>query len=218
MSWHHHDISLWLVDSPRTGLVTQWKHFQEVFIMMGLSLQEVVYDQLTSGLSDLFLLIIQQGSHQARQDNPADMIKQIYAALIQCTLNIVWSYLPQRIHKGHPIGCPSLQWHHNEPDNTSHTIVYSTIYSGADQRKHQSSMPLAFVSGIHRSPVNSPHKGPVTLKMFSFGDVIMWGCFAGCWCRMSVVGCLSWTQINPILPEHPCHLLNHFENLHRAWQ
>ena len=33
---------------------------------------------------------------------------------------------------------------------TSLTIVYSTVYSGADQRKHQSSASLAFVWGIHR--------------------------------------------------------------------
>ena len=56
---------------------------------------------------------------------------------------------------------------------TSLTIVYSTIYSGADQRKHQSSASLAFVRGIHRGPVNSPHKWPVTRKMFPFDDVIM---------------------------------------------
>ena len=56
---------------------------------------------------------------------------------------------------------------------TSLTIVYSTVYSGADHRKHQSSASLAFVRGIHRWPVNSPHKGPVTLKMFLFDDVIM---------------------------------------------
>ena len=56
---------------------------------------------------------------------------------------------------------------------TSLTIVYSTVYSGADQRKHQSSASLAFVWGIHRGPVNSPHKWPVTRKIFSFDDVIM---------------------------------------------
>ena len=56
---------------------------------------------------------------------------------------------------------------------TSLTIVYSTVYSGADQRKHQSSTSLAFVQGIHLWPVNSPHKGPVTRKMFPFDDVIM---------------------------------------------
>ena len=56
---------------------------------------------------------------------------------------------------------------------TSLTIVYSTVYSDADQRKHESSASLAFVRGIHRGPVNSPHKWPVKRKMFPFDDVIM---------------------------------------------
>ena len=56
---------------------------------------------------------------------------------------------------------------------TSLTIVYSTVYSGADQRKHQSSASLALVWGIHRGPVNSRHKWPVTRKMFPFDEVIM---------------------------------------------
>ena len=56
---------------------------------------------------------------------------------------------------------------------TSLAIVYSNVHSGADQRKHQSSTPLAFVWGIHRWPVNSPHKWPVTRKMFPFVDVFM---------------------------------------------
>ena len=57
--------------------------------------------------------------------------------------------------------------------NTSLTIVYSIVYSDADQRKHQSFASLASVWGIHRRPVNSPHKWPVTRKMFPFDDVIM---------------------------------------------
>ena len=56
---------------------------------------------------------------------------------------------------------------------TSLTIVYSTVYSDAGQRKYQSSASLTFVWGIHRGPVNSPHKWPVTRKMFPFDDVIM---------------------------------------------
>ena len=56
---------------------------------------------------------------------------------------------------------------------TSLTIVWSTVYSGADQRKLQSSASLAFVRGIHQWPVNSTHKGPVTRKMFPFDYVIM---------------------------------------------
>ena len=77
---------------------------------------------------------------------------------------------------------------------TSLAIVYSSVYPGADQRKHQSSASLAFVPGIHRWPVNSPHKGPVTLNMFPFDDVI-----------------LAWnenTSMNRTRP-HVCHLERH---------
>ena len=75
---------------------------------------------------------------------------------------------------------PMLSSHYNDVimgaiafQITSLTIVYSIVYSDADQRKHQSSASLAFVRGIHRGPMNSPHKWPVTRKMFPFDDVIM---------------------------------------------
>ena len=67
------------------------------------------------------------------------------------------------------------------PQITGLTVVYSTVYSDEDQRKHQSSASLAFVWGIvgnSPGPVNSHHKGPVTRKMFPFDDVILisrWG-------------------------------------------
>ena len=71
-------------------------------------------------------------------------------------------------------------WHYNDvilssmaSKITSPTIVYSTVYSDTDKRKHQSSATLAFVRGIRRWPVNSPHRGPVTRKKFTFDDVIM---------------------------------------------
>ena len=69
----------------------------------------------------------------------------------------------------------TLHWRHvmSSSQITRLTIVYSTVYPGADQRKHQSSASLAFVRGIHRWPVNYPHKGPVTQKMSPFHDVIM---------------------------------------------
>ena len=56
---------------------------------------------------------------------------------------------------------------------TSISIVCSAVCTGTDQRKHQSSASLAFVRGIHRWPVDSPHRGPVARKMFPFDDVIM---------------------------------------------
>ena len=56
---------------------------------------------------------------------------------------------------------------------TSLTIVYSSVFSGAVQTKHQSSASLTFVGGIHLWAVNSPHKGPETRKMFPCDDVII---------------------------------------------
>ena len=79
----------------------------------------------------------------------------------------------------------ALQWCHNgvmASQITSLMIVYSTVYTGADQSKHQSSASLAFVQGIHRWPVNSPHKGPLTQKMFPFDSswfsMLMTLCFS----------------------------------------
>ena len=75
---------------------------------------------------------------------------------------------------------------------TSLMIVYSTDYPGADQSKHQSSASLAFVWGIHRGPVNSLHKWPVTRKMFPFDDVIM---ILGMFCFVVSVASLAMGQI-----------------------
>ena len=85
---------------------------------------------------------------------------------------------------------------------TSLMIVYSTVHSGADQRKHQSSASLAFVRGIPWWPVNSLHKGPVTWKMIPSHDVIMshhtWTvsgddtCWLSLWCAKCVCGLIAY--------------------------
>ena len=49
---------------------------------------------------------------------------------------------------------------------TSLTVVYSTVYSDADQRKHQSSASLAFVWGIHRDRWIPRTKGQLRGKCF----------------------------------------------------
>ena len=60
-----------------------------------------------------------------------------------------------------------------ESQITGESMICSTVCSGSDQRKHQSSASLTFVRGIHRWLVVYPHKGPVTWKMLPFDDVIM---------------------------------------------
>ena len=107
---------------------------------------------------------------------------QRWAALLKKTfiMSFLWAtWWGHRWQRGHTF-FNEPYFHYNDvimgaiaSQITSLTILYSTVYSDADQRKHQSSASLAFVLGIHREPVNSPHKGPVTWKMFPFDDVIM---------------------------------------------
>ena len=80
-----------------------------------------------------------------------------------------------------------MQYHYNDVimgtmsyEITSVPFVYSTACSGASQRKYQNSASLAFVRGNYRWPVNSPHKGYLTRKMFPSDDVIMQN-FSVCW-------------------------------------
>ena len=95
-------------------------------------------------------------------------------------------------------------------------IVCSTICSGADQSKHQSSASLAFVRGIHWWPMDSPHKGPVMQKMFPFDDA-MW--------RMWNKNQISNSQMNPISQPNRqtigCLTLKKMDcviGLHNIWQ
>ena len=72
--------------------------------------------------------------------------------------------------------CKSLQWRHYGHDGVSNHRRLGCLLNRLFMcrwRKHQSSALLAFVRGIHRWPLNSPHKGPVTRKMFPFDAVIM---------------------------------------------
>ena len=95
---------------------------------------------------------------------------------LQCWLPICRSwwvfFCMDRINRQHSITVMSwwARWRLNSPASQLYTQLF---IQGADQRKHQSSASLAFVRGIHRWPVNSSHKGPVTRKMFPFDDVIM---------------------------------------------
>ena len=70
----------------------------------------------------------------------------------------------------------ALQWHHNEPDGVSTHHPHDCLLNYLFRRRSKKPSKLrgtGFVGGIHRWPVNSPHKRPVTRKMSSFQDVIM---------------------------------------------
>ena len=94
----------------------------------------------------------------------SSMASEITGVAIVCST--VGSGADQRKHH---------QWRHNGRDGVSnhHPHCLLNRLSSAHQRKHHSSTSLAFVRGIHRWRMNSPHKKPVTRKMFAFDDVIM---------------------------------------------
>ena len=102
---------------------------------------------------------------------------------VQCTIIahvVIWSQT-----KFKPIHYNDVIMDAMTSQVTSLTIVYSAVYSGADQRKHQSSASLAFVREIQRWPLNFPYKWPVTRvvtrNLFPFDDVIMFQDFPRTW-------------------------------------
>ena len=86
----------------------------------------------------------------------------------------------------------TLQWRHNGRDSVSnhqhHDCFLNRLFRHRS-KKNQSSASLAFVRGIHRRPVNSPHKGPVTRKIFPFDDVIIMNWFI--WMTSEAVLCVT---------------------------
>ena len=70
----------------------------------------------------------------------------------------------------------SLRWRHNERDGVSNHQPHDCLLNRLSRRRSKETSKLCvtgLLRGIHRWPVNSPHKGPVTRKMFPFDDVIV---------------------------------------------
>ena len=70
----------------------------------------------------------------------------------------------------------SLQWRHNGCDRVSNHQPQHCLLNGLFRRRSKKASKLratGLCGGIHLSLVNSPHKWPVTRKMFPFDDVIM---------------------------------------------
>ena len=109
--------------------------------------------------------LLQLNSHIPHPSFP--LITYEFSTFLEIVISILRSFLHE--------AKDNIQTSHHNDVTMSCSIVYSTVCSGADQRKHQSSAWLAFLRVIHRWPVNSPHKGPVTRKVFPFDDVIMSG-------------------------------------------
>ena len=102
----------------------------------------------------------------------------VHAIYIPISFRISWEASERYDYPCSSEGIP-LGYGQNHPSITMTSqitgllMVWSTVCSGADQRKHQSSTSLAFVRGNSRWPENSSYQRPVTRKMFTFVYVIM---------------------------------------------
>ena len=84
----------------------------------------------------------------------------------------------------YPAGDPIIQtlkswrWRHNERDSVSNYQPHDFLLNRLFKRRSKKTLKRHFTghrAEIHRGSVNSPHKWPVTRKMFPFDGVIM------CW-------------------------------------
>ena len=69
-----------------------------------------------------------------------------------------------------------LQWRHNDHDSASNHQPPGCLLNRLFRRRSKKTSKLRVTGlcvGNSPGPVNSPHKGPVTRKMFPFGDIIM---------------------------------------------
>ena len=73
--------------------------------------------------------------------------------------------------------CISLRWRHNDQDGVSNHQPHGCLLNRLFRRRSNKTSKLRVTGlcvGNSPGPVNSPHKGPVTRKMFPFDDVIMY--------------------------------------------
>ena len=69
-----------------------------------------------------------------------------------------------------------LRWRHNDQDCVSNHQPHGCLLNRLFRRRSNKTSKLRATGlcvGNSPGPVNSPHKGPVTRKMFPFDDVIM---------------------------------------------
>ena len=149
-------------------MIVQWMHFY-------IQIEDKIEPEIRKLSEDMkaFLCEIFQVFHMNNRVQWVNAISSLISLYIDlCNDFSHWLISCPAIAMHQSLVRLSLQWRHNEQDGVSNPK--RLVYSGSDQIKHQSSASLAYVRGIHRWPVNSQHKGPVTRKMFPIDDVIMW--------------------------------------------
>ena len=98
----------------------------------------------------------------------------------------------------------ALQWRHNGHDSVSNHQPHACLLNRLFRRRSKKTPKLrvtGFARGIYRGPVNSPHKWPVTRKMFPFDDVIIVNLFPG-FHNIYPIFQMSWGRFTIWMPSH----------------
>ena len=96
------------------------------------------------------------------------------------------------MYPSHYLGklCYTLHWRHNDHDGVSNHQPLGCLLNRLFRQRSKKTSKLrvtALCVGNSPGPVNSPHKGPVTGKMFPFDDVIMTTAYLAERCQSNVV-------------------------------
>ena len=98
-----------------------------------------------------------------------------YVLSIMC-LQMAWHQMGCQCIGSHKVTNSPLRWRHNERDGVSnhqpHDCLLNRLFGHRSKETSKLSV-TGLCAGNSPGPVNSPHKGPVTRKMFPFDDVIM---------------------------------------------
>ena len=105
-----------------------------------------------------------------------------------------------------------LHWRHNDHDSVSNHQPHDCLLNGLFRRRSKKTSKLRVTGlcvGNSTGPVNSPHKWPVTRKMFPFDDVIMHS-----WCWVS-----KKFQTYPLIGWRLCchQIRSHVRKSHGFW-
>ena len=96
---------------------------------------------------------------------------------------------------GFPHTKSPLRWRHNDHDSVSNHQPHDCLYRRRSKKTSKFRVTGLCV-GNSPGPVNSPHKGPVTRKMFPFDDVIMQYCVIFMFSSMVTVEQTVWLMAN----------------------
>ena len=136
----------------------------EIFILLTITIRKLAFESATLSGECSFEILLEWCPMSLKSPATRPWVQQFVLANIRNTFESALR-----------TNCEDHPWitHYDdgimttmESQITSLTVVYSTVYSDADQRKHQSSASLAFVWGIHRDRWIPCTKGQLRGKCF----------------------------------------------------